>query len=854
MAILGRARLLPQERFDLEDLLAIQSLACADDQNRILRFWANTQYIVKGFEASGVGGASPALVTLDGATLINANNSGDFSWFTGASGASAIQVNLNSSSRNFLELELSTLNGTPLTKTFWDKAGSSGDGVEFQQVIDTITNIQVDVIVLLGGFSGSTDRIPLAIVDTDGSNNITGILDKRPMFSRLGTPADPQANFPWVSQSEPEITLTLSGVAGTYLVGETVTFTSGASAEVTVGGTTVIKVILRSSDSMSAGDTVTGGLSTATGTLDTFSDAFTGADKSLGGLRDNIAALESQVKAILGTRFWFSAPGTSLAGIFNQVNSVLAPITSRARWAWSGSALSLTDDNGAPAGADIPAKLRRFSSSAVYDLTRQDGTGGSSTLAVADGEVLFVTLTDDGTDRAFSGAGAGDTNYKTVASASFVPSDENYWLAYREGGLLIVRGVGELKAGEEVLITDDVPATLLNILGLADEKTAFDYTDSGSIPFGDIRGTVNEPANERIGQLSDNMGDHQEDRGGYLRSDDVVDWDGSSLSFTADIVLELINTKNGTLTKHNVLVAGSPISLADGESAYVSIDRTQVNENVSVVLSGTTPIPAQSNANKDVFVLFRRLDANSVAYLHVPFHKQLLRPGQRIRLGATEEIPTLFVQTGTLAAGATTITLDQPIELNLNSSQQVGAMMVWIGGNPNYRNTNNSSTLGNGIEGDFYEVDAGGGLSTSLEVNFADSKDREFIIFGNRARIDQTPGDQTVSISTTDATPTDLFTLALSDDTVYRFDARIVARRTNAADRAIYQKISCIYRETAGSATLQGSVQDGHSDVESDASWDVTWVVSGNNAILRVTGAGGQNITWQAVVKRQQVG
>lgn len=150
-----------------------------------------------------------------------------------------------------------------------------------------------------------------------------------------------------------------------------------------------------------------------------------------------------------------------------------------------------------------------------------------------------------------------------------------------------------------------------------------------------IRGTASERIAARIGILTDAIGDEQEDRSGYIRSDDPIAWDGTSLSFTADLILEFVNTKSGVLSQHTVPMASSPIALNNLESAYVLINRSLTSETLAVVKSGTTPIPAQSQAEKDVFVLFRRQDAVAGHFLHIPFHKQLITPGSTVRLGAT---------------------------------------------------------------------------------------------------------------------------------------------------------------------------------------------------------------------------
>jgi len=624
--ILTKPKLISQERLDLEDLLVLFAGISADSKFHTKQFWGSTQYILKGFAVSGLGGPSPATVNMTDATLINPNNTGDFSWFSAESAASPVSVPLNANARNYLELALSTVDGTPLTRAFWDPSASGGLGAEFNQTINTVTNIAISVVALTGGFSGSANRIPLAIVDTDSGNNIKLILDKRPMFFRLGTPADPLASYAWASNSEPELTLNLSGVSGTFTVGETVTI-GAVTAKVTTGGTSIIGVILPSTDSIAAGATVTGGTSGATGTLTSGAASFVGADKSIGSVRDALTALMTEIRRLKGTSFWFETGFGSVNGLMNFMNSVIVPNSSGAKVSWNGSALSISDSSGAPADSDVVALIRIFGSAQVLNLTREDGTGGSSALSLADGEVLYVTLPATG-NQTYSAAGSGATNYKKVARASFVVSDTNYWIAYREGSRLFFRGVGELQTDESSEIGDNVPQTLLNNLGLTNETSAPGYSS-------DIRGTAAQSLVARIGALTDAIGDQQEDRSSYLRSDNPITWTGTQLQFTTDIVLEMVNTKSGTLTAHTIAMAGSPISLNDGESLYVAIDRTASSETVTPVRSSVTPIPAQSQANKDIFVIARRKDANGAGYLHIPLHKQVLNPGQTVRLGAS---------------------------------------------------------------------------------------------------------------------------------------------------------------------------------------------------------------------------
>ncbi len=104
-------------------------------------------------------------------------------------------------------------------------------------------------------------------------------------------------------------------------------------------------------------------------------------------------------------------------------------------------------------------------------------------------------------------------------------------------------------------------------------------------------------------------------------------------------------------------------------------------------------------------------------------------------------------------------------------------------------------------------------------------------------------------LATTDATQTTLLTLPLLADYTYLIEVRVFARRTGGAsgtaqDGAGYVLRGC-YKTVAGVATLIGA---GNADftAESQAGWDATLAVSGNAVLVRVTGAAGNNVTWNA--------
>jgi len=100
---------------------------------------------------------------------------------------------------------------------------------------------------------------------------------------------------------------------------------------------------------------------------------------------------------------------------------------------------------------------------------------------------------------------------------------------------------------------------------------------------------------------------------------------------------------------------------------------------------------------------------------------------------------------------------------------------------------------------------------------------------------------------TTDATPTTILTYALADNTLYLIEATFTGRDQAGTHRCAYGRFAVAYRQSAGSATLQGSVQATFSDVETTAGLDATITVSGNNLLFRVTGLASHIINWDLV-------
>lgn len=599
MAILSRPKISPQQRFDLEDWEALLASLRTDSKLYTKQFKSSENLIQKGFSVSGIG-LKDALVQMADASLIIPEGAFDFSYFISAPAEPDITVpdsDLTDSARNYLEIQLCTVDGVPLTKAFWDPDANGGAGQEFNQVVNTITDLGVKIITSTGGFSGSVDTLPLAIIDVDGSGNITSIFDRRELFSRLARPNDLDKEYTWGTKLEPTYSLALSGASGALLAGEQITI-GGETATVVVGGTVSITMNEPTGINFFPGDTVTGAISGETATVDTILESFTGVDKSISDDKELFDALMTEIKLMKKTRFWWQDANMSMNGISAFMDSILVQNVVDAQYAWDGTNFSFTDGSGTPVDADVLANLRRFGITGDLQLTRQDGTGGSATIPVGEGEVLFIKVPDTGS-RVYSGVGAADTNFQTVAIGSYVSSDENYWIAYREQGLLYIRGYGEMESGESTPISDPDKETILSLISASAAVNNQDRTSKL------IEGGTWSLANN-----------------------------GDDLTLSANAYIEV----GGLFKVRNTIVAQT-INLPNADSvAYVSINRSgTIADNLTVTVADVNTL----TLTDDMVIIARKVSTGVL----VGMACFLLKPDTYLELdGAEAEINRLLGQ------------------------------------------------------------------------------------------------------------------------------------------------------------------------------------------------------------------
>lgn len=111
------------------------------------------------------------------------------------------------------------------------------------------------------------------------------------------------------------------------------------------------------------------------------------------------------------------------------------------------------------------------------------------------------------------------------------------------------------------------------------------------------------------------------------------------------------------------------------------------------------------------------------------------------------------------------------------------------------------------------------------------------------------PGPSRATVNTTDATPTTLATFPVPTNSAITFSGSVSALRTGgisgaSGDSAGYD-VNCTFKNVSGTVSI--IVQGEQFAAEDQSGWGVSFGASGTNGTLIVTGASGNNITWNAL-------
>lgn len=103
----------------------------------------------------------------------------------------------------------------------------------------------------------------------------------------------------------------------------------------------------------------------------------------------------------------------------------------------------------------------------------------------------------------------------------------------------------------------------------------------------------------------------------------------------------------------------------------------------------------------------------------------------------------------------------------------------------------------------------------------------------------------TSAVDTTNATPTNLGTVTLLDDTTYKFRVDVIGRFNSTTAKNIWGSLEFGVRRNNGSVATLIGLRLKELDTEGSPTYDFEVSVSGNDVIILVTGAIGETVSWQ---------
>lgn len=208
---------------------------------------------------------------------------------------------------------------------------------------------------------------------------------------------------------------------------------------------------------------------------------------------------------------------------------------------------------------------------------------------------------------------------------------------------------------------------------------------------------------------------------------------------------------------------------------------------------------------------------------------------------------TPLVATGTLLAGQTEFSVGASFEINKYPTRQVGAVLVYVDGQLQFRNAANA-TAAPGADGNYQEVDSGSGFGTLIKFNSALVDDAAIVVVSNgaiaerpsesqQAEIEALQGQVDRLVQTVAAlagVPTTNFQTAPSQVQLAQFGDRMLDLETknapgqrlgaNTNDDAAAGKVGEYLSNTASEVTLTttATLQEMTSITLTPGDWDVS--------------------------------
>jgi hypothetical protein len=213
MSVRRRQNFLGQQRIDVPHLKSIES-AVSNDFDELIKgliIGENKSYVIRGLEINmpgSVGASASGLQLLVENSAIlhgSSNESGTFYVIPAGTPSEVLSSTTNDridgaftpNTDNYIGLEFvrDVNDSTTDQVNFWNPTSN----VEFSKTVPLAITLDYKIVITTSSFASNV--LPIAIVQTDGSNNVISITDRRPLLYRLGTAGDqnpnPFHNYPW---------------------------------------------------------------------------------------------------------------------------------------------------------------------------------------------------------------------------------------------------------------------------------------------------------------------------------------------------------------------------------------------------------------------------------------------------------------------------------------------------------------------------------------------------------------------------------------------------------------------------------------------------------------------------------
>ena len=218
MAVRRSQNWLNQQRVDVPHLRSIES-AVRNDFDELISSYVigqSASYVIRGWEINMVGAigasASSLQMIVENSSLFHGKSTQSGTFFQVATGVpnqtinsttnTAVQGSFTPSALNYVGIEFSRAvdNSTTAQVFLWNPTNKN----EISKTVPLAETLNYKIVVTSSIWAANV--LPISIVETDSSNNVLSVEDRRPMLFRLGTGGpntpNPFYKYPWDNDAE----------------------------------------------------------------------------------------------------------------------------------------------------------------------------------------------------------------------------------------------------------------------------------------------------------------------------------------------------------------------------------------------------------------------------------------------------------------------------------------------------------------------------------------------------------------------------------------------------------------------------------------------------------------------------